>query len=82
MISLLVLVFERDLGTSLIFFGVFVIMLYMATERTSWVVCGLLMAAVGATVVGSIEPHVKGRIMAWLRPDGRSFCPRTDGRRG
>ncbi|SED19865.1 cell elongation-specific peptidoglycan biosynthesis regulator RodA [Streptomyces sp. 2314.4] len=67
-ISLLVLVFERDLGTSLIFFGVFVIMLYMATERTSWVLCGLAMAVVGATVVGSTEPHVKGRIMAWLHP--------------
>ncbi|MER7024287.1 MULTISPECIES: FtsW/RodA/SpoVE family cell cycle protein [Streptomyces] len=67
-ISLLVLVFERDLGTSLIFFGVFVIMLYMATERTGWVVCGLLMAAVGAAVVGSAEPHVKGRVMAWLHP--------------
>ncbi len=67
-ISLLVLVFERDLGTSLIFFGVFVIMLYMATERTSWVVCGLLMAVLGAAVVGSTEPHVKGRVMAWLHP--------------
>ena len=67
-ISLLVLVFERDLGTSLIFFGVFVIMLYMATERTSWVLCGLAMASVGAAVVGSVEPHVKGRIMAWLHP--------------
>lgn len=67
-ISLLVLVFERDLGTSLIFFGVFVIMLYVATERTGWVVCGLAMAVVGATVVGTVEPHVKGRVMAWLHP--------------
>ncbi|MEV0368492.1 FtsW/RodA/SpoVE family cell cycle protein [Streptomyces sp. NPDC050636] len=67
-ISLLVLVFERDLGTSLIFFGVFVIMLYMATERTSWVLCGLAMATVGAVTVGSIEPHVKGRIEAWQNP--------------
>ncbi|WP_088802128.1 MULTISPECIES: FtsW/RodA/SpoVE family cell cycle protein [unclassified Streptomyces] len=67
-ISLLVLVFERDLGTSLIFFGVFVIMLYMATNRTSWVVCGLLMAVVGAAVVGSLEPHVHGRVTAWLDP--------------
>ncbi|MFI7099943.1 FtsW/RodA/SpoVE family cell cycle protein [Streptomyces sp. NPDC050161] len=67
-VSLLVLVFERDLGTSLIFFGVFVIMLYMATQRTGWVVCGLLMAVVGAAVVGSAEPHVKGRVMAWLHP--------------
>ncbi|WP_030202896.1 FtsW/RodA/SpoVE family cell cycle protein [Streptomyces sp. NRRL S-87] len=67
-ISLLVLVFERDLGTSLIFFGVFVVMLYVATERTSWIVCGLLMAALGAFVVGSTEPHVKGRVAAWLDP--------------
>ncbi|MET9295133.1 FtsW/RodA/SpoVE family cell cycle protein [Streptomyces sp. NPDC003077] len=67
-VSLLVLVFERDLGTSLIFFGVFVIMLYMATERTSWVLCGLSLAAAGAAVVGSIEPHVKGRVVAWLHP--------------
>ncbi|WP_461029694.1 FtsW/RodA/SpoVE family cell cycle protein, partial [Streptomyces sparsus] len=67
-LSLLVLVFERDLGTSLIFFGVFVIMLYAATERTSWVLFGVLMASVGAFVVGSIEPHVKGRVTAWLNP--------------
>ncbi|WP_143587585.1 FtsW/RodA/SpoVE family cell cycle protein, partial [Streptomyces alboverticillatus] len=43
-LSLLVLALERDLGTSLIFFGLFVVMLYAATERTGWVVCGLLMA--------------------------------------
>ncbi|WP_405489812.1 FtsW/RodA/SpoVE family cell cycle protein [Streptomyces sp. NBC_00096] len=67
-ISLLVLVFERDLGTSLIFFGVFVVMLYVATERTSWIVCGLLLASAGAFVVGSTEPHVKGRVAAWLDP--------------
>ncbi|MFC5721044.1 FtsW/RodA/SpoVE family cell cycle protein [Streptomyces gamaensis] len=67
-ISLLVLVFERDLGTSLIFFGLFVVMLYTATERTGWVVCGVLMAVFGAAVVGSLEPHVHGRVQAWLHP--------------
>ncbi|MFJ6794874.1 FtsW/RodA/SpoVE family cell cycle protein [Streptomyces sp. NPDC091268] len=67
-VSMLVLVFERDLGTSLIFFGVFVVMLYVATERTSWVVFGVLMAAVGAFAVGSTEPHVKARVAAWLEP--------------
>ncbi|MGK4582620.1 FtsW/RodA/SpoVE family cell cycle protein [Kitasatospora sp. HPMI-4] len=66
--SLLVLIFERDLGTSLIFFGIFVVMLYVATERTSWVVLGLLMAVGGAAVVGTIEPHVHGRVEAWLHP--------------
>lgn len=68
LLSLLVLIFERDLGTSLIFFGVFVIMLYAATQRTSWVLFGVLMASVGAFVVGSVEPHVKGRVTAWLNP--------------
>ncbi|WP_055495073.1 FtsW/RodA/SpoVE family cell cycle protein [Streptomyces sp. TP-A0356] len=67
-LSLLVLIFERDLGTSLIFFGLFVIMLYLATERTSWVVFGVVMFAVGAFVVGSLEPHVHGRVVAWLHP--------------
>ncbi|MBC9717306.1 FtsW/RodA/SpoVE family cell cycle protein [Streptomyces sp. TRM66268-LWL] len=67
-VSLLVLIFERDLGTSLIFFGLFVVMLYAATQRTSWIVTGLLMASLGAFVVGSLEPHVHGRVEAWLDP--------------
>lgn len=67
-LSLLVLIFERDLGTSPIFFGLFVIMLYVATERTSWVVFGVAMFALGAFIVGSFEPHVHGRVVAWLHP--------------
>ncbi|CAL9303732.1 FtsW/RodA/SpoVE family cell cycle protein [Streptomyces sp. SudanB182_2057] len=67
-ISILILVFETDLGTSLLFFGMFVIMLYVATERTSWIVFGLLMSAVGAVGVASIEPHVKSRVQSWLDP--------------
>ncbi|MEV7750338.1 FtsW/RodA/SpoVE family cell cycle protein [Streptomyces griseofuscus] len=66
--SILILVFETDLGTSLLFFGMFVIMLYVATERTSWIVFGLLMSAVGAVGVASFEPHVKMRVQAWLDP--------------
>ncbi|MFJ7591594.1 FtsW/RodA/SpoVE family cell cycle protein [Streptomyces sp. NPDC097617] len=66
--SLLVLVFENDLGTSLLFFGMFVIMLYVATERTSWIVIGLLMSVGGAVVVGTFASHVKARVNAWLDP--------------
>ncbi|MFA7761483.1 FtsW/RodA/SpoVE family cell cycle protein [Streptomyces sp. NPDC048723] len=66
--SLLVLVFENDLGTSLLFFGMFVIMLYVATERTSWIVIGLLMSVGGAVVVGTFASHVKARVTAWLDP--------------
>ncbi|MFJ8731798.1 FtsW/RodA/SpoVE family cell cycle protein [Streptomyces bauhiniae] len=67
-ISILILVFETDLGTSLLFFGMFVIMLYVATERTSWIVFGLLMSAAGAVGVASFEPHVQQRVQAWLDP--------------
>lgn len=67
-LSILILVFETDLGTSLLFFGLFVIMLYVATERTSWIVFGLLMSGLGAVVVGSFEPHVNSRVNDWLNP--------------
>ncbi|MBV1936927.1 FtsW/RodA/SpoVE family cell cycle protein [Streptomyces sp. BV286] len=67
-ISILILVFETDLGTSLLFFGLFVIMLYVATERTSWIVFGLLMSGAGAVGVASFEPHVQQRVQAWLDP--------------
>ncbi|MEU2389290.1 FtsW/RodA/SpoVE family cell cycle protein [Streptomyces sp. NPDC007369] len=68
--SLLILIFENDLGTSLLFFGMFVIMLYVATERTSWIVIGLLMSVGGAVVVASFSGHVEARVNAWLDPFG------------
>ncbi|NXY92914.1 FtsW/RodA/SpoVE family cell cycle protein [Streptomyces sp. BR123] len=74
--SLLVLIFENDLGTSLLFFGMFVIMLYVATERTSWIVIGLLMSVGGAVVVGTFASHVQARVNAWLDPFG---CYTTSG---
>ncbi|WP_329315384.1 FtsW/RodA/SpoVE family cell cycle protein [Streptomyces sp. NBC_01262] len=67
-ISLLILVFETDLGTSLLFFGLFVIMLYVATERTSWIVFGLLLSAGGAVFVSTFEAHVQDRVQNWLHP--------------
>ncbi|MEV4558829.1 FtsW/RodA/SpoVE family cell cycle protein [Kitasatospora sp. NPDC049285] len=68
LLSILILVFETDLGTSFLFFGLFVVMLYVATERTSWIVFGLLMSFGGAAVVATTESHVKTRINAWLDP--------------
>ncbi|MFF8830105.1 FtsW/RodA/SpoVE family cell cycle protein [Streptomyces sp. NPDC015131] len=68
LVSVGVLVLERDLGTSLLFFGLFVILLYVATGRTGWVAVGLLLAAAGAFVVGSLEPHVNNRVEDWLHP--------------
>ncbi|MDW8806946.1 FtsW/RodA/SpoVE family cell cycle protein [Streptomyces scabiei] len=76
-ISILILVFETDLGTSLLFFGMFVIMLYVATERTSWIVFGLLMSAAGAVGVASFESHVQQRVQAWLDPMGEWVLSKT-----
>ncbi|MGP3632003.1 FtsW/RodA/SpoVE family cell cycle protein [Streptomyces sp. 24-1644] len=77
-LSILILVFETDLGTSLLFFGLFVIMLYVATERTSWIVFGLLMSAVGAVGVASFESHVQSRVNAWLDPFAKSTIAQSD----
>jgi cell division protein FtsW (lipid II flippase) len=66
--SLAVLIFERDLGTSLLFFGLFVAMLYVATERTSWIVIGMLLFVGGAFVAWTIFGHVQTRVAIWLHP--------------
>jgi cell division protein FtsW (lipid II flippase) len=68
LLSVCVLVLERDLGTSLLFFGLFVVLLYVATGRTGWVAVGLLLAVAGAYAVGRFEPHVHDRIEDWLHP--------------
>ncbi|CAK7281010.1 MULTISPECIES: FtsW/RodA/SpoVE family cell cycle protein [Streptomyces] len=68
LLSVGVLVLERDLGTSLLFFGLFVVLLYVATGRTGWIAVGLLLAVLGAVAVGRVEPHVGGRIADWLHP--------------
>ncbi|MGW5635517.1 FtsW/RodA/SpoVE family cell cycle protein [Streptomyces sp. NPDC003832] len=68
LLSVGVLVLERDLGTSLLFFGLFVILLYVATGRTGWIAVGLLLASLGAVAVGWLEPHVHSRVEDWLHP--------------
>lgn len=68
LISVGVLVLERDLGTSLLFFGLFVVLLYVATGRTGWIAVGLLLAVLGAVAVGWLEPHVHSRVQDWLHP--------------
>ncbi|MET9254411.1 FtsW/RodA/SpoVE family cell cycle protein [Streptomyces sp. NPDC003717] len=68
LVSVLVLVLERDLGTSLLFFGLFVVLLYVATGRTGWIAVGLLLAVLGAVAVGWLEPHVHSRVEDWLHP--------------
>ncbi|GAB3286471.1 FtsW/RodA/SpoVE family cell cycle protein [Parasphingorhabdus pacifica] len=69
-LSICVVVLEKDLGTSLLFFGIVLVMLYIATERAVWVVLGLLLFAVGIGVVLAFNlfGHVQQRINAWLDP--------------
>ncbi|MGW1215717.1 FtsW/RodA/SpoVE family cell cycle protein [Streptomyces sp. NPDC002499] len=68
LLSVGVLVLERDLGTSLLFFGLFVVLLYVATGRTGWIAVGLVLASLGAVAVGWLEPHVHSRVQDWLHP--------------
>ncbi|MCF6744819.1 FtsW/RodA/SpoVE family cell cycle protein [Blastococcus sp. KM273128] len=67
-VSILVLVFERDLGSSLLLFGIFVVMLYVATERASWLFIGLGLFAGGAFIAYQIFAHVQARVNTWLDP--------------
>ena len=66
--SLLLLVFESDIGTSAVFMGLFVAMLYIATSRTSWLLIGFLMFVAGAFAASKLVPHVQERFDIWLHP--------------
>jgi len=68
LVSLGVLVFERDLGTSLLFFGLFVTMLYVATMRWSWLVLGVVLFGAGAFGAYQMFSHVQSRVTVWLDP--------------
>ena len=67
-ISLSVLVFEKDLGLSLLVFGIFVAMLYIATGRPAYGVAGIGMFAVGAFAAWTLFSHVSARVETWLNP--------------
>jgi len=70
-IAMAVLVLQRDLGTSLLYFGLFLAMLYVATNRVLWLGLGGGLFGLGALIAGSQIGYVQGRVAGWLD----SFSP-------
>jgi cell division protein FtsW (lipid II flippase) len=66
--SLGVLVLQRDLGTSLLYFGLFLVLLYVATARVFYVLVGLVMFIAGALIASRLMSYVGDRVSAWLDP--------------
>jgi cell division protein FtsW (lipid II flippase) len=77
--SLGVLVIENDLGSSLLLFAIFLVILYTATEQALWVAIGLLLFSAGAFAADHIFAHVQVRVDGWLHafdgsnPSGKSY---------
>lgn len=67
-VSLLVLVMEKDLGSSLLFFGVFLVIIYVATGRIAYVLAGMGLFSIGATAAYMLFGHVQTRVAIWLDP--------------
>ena len=68
LITVGVLAFQRDLGTALMFFGVFVILLYVSTQRRSWLIIGAVLFALAAVLGYLAFGHVQLRVKIWLDP--------------
>jgi cell division protein FtsW (lipid II flippase) len=78
-LAMLVLLETRDLGGGLLYFGIFLAMLYVATARLAYVGAGLGLFLIGAIGVWRITPHVRERVTIWLDPwtEQKVFCPLT-----
>jgi peptidoglycan glycosyltransferase len=70
-VSVVVMVGQRDLGSSLLFFSLFVVMLWVATEKTGYLVVGLGLFMAGATAAYFMFDHVQSRVSVWLDPWSR-----------
>jgi cell division protein FtsW (lipid II flippase) len=77
--AMLVLFATNDLGSALLYYGIFLAMLYIATARISFVAAALGLFLVGAYVLSYLTPHVQERVQNWLTPwsQHKIFCPIT-----
>jgi cell division protein FtsW (lipid II flippase) len=77
--TMLVLVETNDLGSALLYFGIFLAMLYIATARLSYVAAGLVLFLIGGYMADREIPHVHERVTIWLAPwtTAKVFCPST-----
>lgn len=66
LVAMGVLVFQRDLGSAVLFFGLFMSMIYLATSRLSWIILGLVAVGAGGIIAVNLFPHVQARIDGWL----------------
>jgi cell division protein FtsW (lipid II flippase) len=78
---MLVLVSSNDLGSGLLYFGIFLAMLYIATARLSYVIVGIGLFLAGGFAAYQKIPHVHERVTIWLHPwtSAKVFCPSTGG---
>ena len=76
---MVMLVFIRDLGSSLMFFGGFLAILYVATNRVSFVAMGLGLFAIGAWFFANTVGHVQNRIDTWRDPFDRALYEKPGG---
>ncbi len=67
-VSFVVLVYQRDLGASILLFGIFTVLLYAATDRPAYLITGGVLIAGGAAAARSSFSHVQTRVEAWLHP--------------
>jgi cell division protein FtsW (lipid II flippase) len=67
-IAMVIMFLLHDIGSSLMFYGALLAMLYVATNRVSFVVVGLIAFAIGAWYAGTHIPHIHDRILAWQHP--------------
>lgn len=66
MVAMMVLIFQRDMGTSLLYFGLFLVLMYVATGRAIWFIVGGGLFGTGALIASRFLTYVEGRFAAWL----------------